>query len=131
MIYFEYAKFGKEFLITDFEDGVSDTVKIRFINQKDGALQIGAKSTRLENGTVIFPRSSLAEGVHTPIFHTDSASFICDRIKVEAGKVLPLVRERQRVFELTSKLTRAEEKINALEARLTELCSKVYAKNIF
>ncbi len=131
MIYFEYTKFGKEFLITDFEDGVSDTVKIRFRNQKDGALQIGAKSTRLENGSATLTIASLTDGVHTPIFHTDNGSFICDRIKAKAGKILPLVKERQRIFELTSKLLSAEEKINALEARLTELCSKVYAKNIF
>lgn len=131
MIYFEYTKFGKEFLITDFEDGASDTVKIRFKNQKDGTVQIGAKSARLENGAAVLPSSSLREGVHTPIFHSDDGSFICDRIKVEAGKILPLVKEIQRVFELTSKLTRAEEKINALETRLAELCSKVYAKNIF
>ena len=131
MVYFEYTKFGREFLVTDFEDGISDTVKVRFKNQKDGSLQIGAKSVRLENGIAQLSPTSLKDGIHTPIFHTEKESFICDRIKVAAGRVTPLINERERVLELTSKLISAEDKINSLEASLTELCSRVYARNIF
>lgn len=131
MTYFEYTKYGKEFLITRFEDGLSDTVKIRFRNHTDGSIQLGAKSIRLENGLAILRLSALSEGVYTPIFHSLEGSFICDKINFKAGKAMPLVNQRERLFELTEKLIFAEEKINCLENRVTELCSKVYAKNIF
>lgn len=131
MIYFEYAKYGKEFLTTRFDAGACDTVKIRFKNQCDGSVQLGAKSVRLENGVATVKPSAFAQGVYTPILHTDAGSFICDRIKFEAGRAMPLINSQERVFELTERLISADEKIDALENRMTELCSKVYAKNIF
>ena len=131
MIYFEYAKYGKEFLITRFDGGACDAIKIRFKNHRDGSIQLGAKSVRLENGVAVIRPSAFTEGVYTPIFPTDEGLFICDRIKFEAGRAMPLINHQERVFELTEKLISADEKINALENRMTELSSKVYAKNIF
>ena len=131
MIYFEYTKYGKEFLITRFDDERYDNLKFRFKNHTSGSMQLGAKSVRLENGVACIPIASLPEGVHTPIFHSENGSFICDKIKIEAGKIFPLVNQRERVLELTEKLISADEKINLLENRITELCAKIYAKPIF
>ena len=131
MTYFEYTKYGKEFLITRFEDGTGMGVRLRFNNVALGSVQIGARSVRLENGVATLTSLPHEETVLTPILHTETGSFLCDRIKVLAGKAAPLIELRERVLDLTGRLISADERINALENKITELCSKVYAKSIF
>lgn len=131
MTYFEYTKYGKEFLITRFEDGTGAGVKLRFNNVAIGSVQIGARSIRLENGVATLTTLPNTETVYTPILHTETGSFLCDKIKILAGKASPRIDIRERVFDMSAGVIEAEKKINALENKITELCSKVYAKSIF
>ena len=131
MIYFEYTKYRNEFLITHFEDGCDGDIKIRIKDHTCGSIQFGARNIMLENGVAYVPKSLITEGVHTPIFHSENGSFICDKIKHEAGKISPLINQRERIFELTEKLILADEKINLIENRVSELYSKISAKTIF
>ena len=127
----EYTKSKNEFLLTGYTEGHSDITKVYFFPATDGVLYIGNESFKVTGGKAIVRSLDIKNGTHTPIFRFNDTSYVCDRIKNEAGTITPERDESERIFYLTRKTVLAEERISALEDRLSRISTAVYGTNIF
>lgn len=127
----EYTKSKNEFLLTGYTSGHSDITKIYFFPRTDGILYVGNESFKVTAGKAIIRSLEIKNGTHTPVLQINGVSYVCDRIKSEAGTVSPEKDENERIFYLTKKTVSAEERIANLEEKLTKLTSAVYGTNIF
>ena len=127
----EYTKSKNEFLLTGYTEGYSDITKVYFFPRTDGVVHIANQSFKVSGGKAIIRSFDIKNGTHTPIFEANDTSYICDRIKSEAGAIMPERDESARIFHLTKKTVSAEERIAELEQKLSKLASAVYGTNIF
>lgn len=127
----EYTKSKNEFLLTGYTSGHSDITKLYFFPRADGTLYIGNESFKVSKGMAIIRSLDIKNGTHTPVLEICGTSYVCDRIKSEAGTVIPERDENERIFYLTKKSVSAEERIALLEERLSELSNAVYGTSIF
>ncbi len=127
----EYTKSNGEFLLTDYKDGGGDEVCLRFLPECSGRLYLEKESFAVKGGYAVINRICFNDGTLTPLLKSEDGSFICEKIKCEAGSVTPTRETQERLFLITKKLISAENKIISLEKRVAELSEAVYGKSIF
>ena len=126
----EYTKSKGELLLTDYKNSPDGILNLRLVGAASGTLHLGNLTVEVKGGSAEVNISALREGVLTPFLIADGKSYICDKIKVKAGVVMPALPERERILYLTGKIIAAEDKLESLEERLAELCDAVYGKSI-
>ena len=131
MTVIEYTCLNGSFLISGFEENQGDkSLKLKFTRVKDGSVLLNGISHKIENGFAVIEKHSLQDGIFTPLVRIGTDSFVCDKIKSEAGSLIPEAQPQSRIFYLTKAIALMEEKNESIENRLFELSSYVYGKTI-
>ena len=126
----EYSKLYDEFLLTDHKKNRIGENEIYFVGEKDGTLYIQEKPFKLNGGRATVNASDLSDGLYTPILKTADASFICDKISVEAGVIKPVVNSEKRARYLTKQIICEHRRLMDAEEKISRLCDAVYGKSI-
>ena len=126
----EYTKLNNEFLITGCREDSDAVYEIRFEGEASGTLYLAGEAFGIHNGVARVCAKDLANGIHTPILQTETTSFICDKIKIEAGIITPQICIPEKIQYLNKKLIYAEQRACKIEEKIFELCNAVYGKSI-
>ncbi len=127
----KYTKSENEFLLTGYTEGGGDKTTLSFSLKTDGILYIGNMVCKVSEGTAVIRNLDIGDGVYAPILKINDGSYICDKIKSEAGTLSPEKNEIEQLFRLTKRAVSAEERLSLIEARLSRLCDAVYGEKIF
>ena len=130
MAFIEYTKYGNEYLVTDFKKEKGGELKLRFTDTERAALIIGKSRYEIENGILTVNSNLLSEGIHTPFLLSDSASFKCDEIKIEAGCAVPHFSESARDLLFAKSIIWLTAKLSEIEKELKKLNASVYGSSI-
>jgi len=130
MALIEYTKSKDGFLLTGYKGSDGNKVTFRFSGAECKTLRIGDSSFEAENAQFEVNPHSLKEGVHTPIAYTEEGCLLCDKIKVRAGVIIPLICDAQKALYLTKRIIAAEEELLDFKKKLCELSEAVYGKSI-
>ena len=126
----EYSKFNNEFLLTDVRSKAIGEAEISFVGEKDGKLYINGNVYTVNCGKALISKKDIPDGDYIPILKTDTASFICDKITVEAGVIKPFVSIEERLRYLTKQLIYEHLRATEAEDKISRLSDAVYAKTI-